>query len=82
VHEPDAAGQVRNEKGFKFMLIFTRKVGEQFVIGEDVVVTILAISPDRCKVGIDAPTHIRVDRSEIRVKIDEARRRGDGRDGR
>lgn len=64
------------------MLVFSRKVGEQFVIGEDVVVTVVAISPDRCRIGIEAPASIRVDRKEIRVKIDEARRRGDGRDGR
>jgi carbon storage regulator len=47
------------------MLVLTRKVGEQIIIGDDVCVTVVAIHGDRIRLGITAPKETRVDRREI-----------------
>lgn len=51
------------------MLIFTRKVGESFMIGDDIKVTILDKNFTRVRVGIDAPRGTSVHREEIYDKI-------------
>jgi carbon storage regulator len=54
------------------MLVLSRKQGEQIVIGNDILVTVVECSGNRIKVGIEAPRWVRVVRSEI-----EGDRRGD-----
>ncbi len=46
------------------MLVLTRKTGEEIVIDGNIRLT-FTIKGDKVKVGIDAPSHIRVDRQEI-----------------
>jgi carbon storage regulator len=59
------------------MLVISRKVDESLVIGDDIVVTILAIEGDRIKIGINAPRDLIILRQEIyravqdQVKIQE-----------
>jgi carbon storage regulator len=59
------------------MLVISRKVDESLVLGDDIVVTILAIEGDRVKVGINAPRDTIILRQEIyqavqdQVKIQE-----------
>jgi carbon storage regulator len=48
------------------MLVLGRKTDESLVLGGDIVITILGIEGDRVKVGIDAPRHITILRSEVR----------------
>jgi carbon storage regulator len=47
------------------MLVLTRRTGEQLVIDEDIVVTVLSVEGDRIRLGISAPPSIRVDRQEV-----------------
>ncbi|WP_062137994.1 carbon storage regulator CsrA [Demequina aestuarii] len=47
------------------MLVLSRRVGESLVIGGDIVVTVLDVRSDGVRIGIDAPRHVRVSRSEI-----------------
>lgn len=51
------------------MLTLTRKVGEKIMIGTDIIVTVTSIhhgnEGDRVKLGIEAPRHVRVMRSEL-----------------
>jgi len=47
------------------MLVLTRRIGEQIVIDDEITVTVLAIPGDKVRLGISAPTSVRVDRSEI-----------------
>lgn len=47
------------------MLILTRKVGQGFMIGQDVEITITEISGDKVRVGIEAPKQIKVLRREL-----------------
>ncbi|OWK42317.1 carbon storage regulator [Fimbriiglobus ruber] len=53
------------------MLVLTRKVGEEIIIGNGIRVQITAVKGDRVKVGIVAPPHIRVDRAEVAERIRE-----------
>ena len=47
------------------MLVLTRKIGEQIIIGEDIRLAVVAIQGDRVRLGITAPKDTRVDRQEI-----------------
>ena len=53
------------------MLVLTRKVTESIKIGESII-TIVRVSGDRVKVGIDAPSSVKIVRSELLKKEDEA----------
>jgi carbon storage regulator len=53
------------------MLVLSRRVGEEIVIGGQISVTITAINGDRVRVGIQAPPHVRIDRHEIHERIRE-----------
>jgi carbon storage regulator len=46
------------------MLVLTRKVGEQIVIGDAICITVVAIRGDRVRLGITAPRETVVDRRE------------------
>lgn len=48
------------------MLVLTRRVGEQLIIADDIVVTILSIDGNKVRVGVTAPRSVRVDREEVR----------------
>lgn len=56
------------------MLVLLRKVGEEIVIGEDVVVGVARVSRDRVSLTIQAPMNVRVDREEIRLAKNRNRR--------
>ena len=47
------------------MLVLTRRLGEQIVVGDDVVVTVVAVGPGRIRLGIEAPRSTPVQRREI-----------------
>jgi carbon storage regulator len=48
------------------MLVLTRKVGEEIVIGDAIRVTVVAVQGDRVRLGVQAPRNVRVDRHEVR----------------
>lgn len=47
------------------MLVLSRNHGESIQIGEDITITVLEAGRKQAKLGINAPKHIPVDRSEI-----------------
>ncbi|MEN6495632.1 MAG: carbon storage regulator [Thermoguttaceae bacterium] len=47
------------------MLVLSRKKGEQIVIGENIVVTVLEVSHDRVKLGFRGPAEVPILRQEI-----------------
>ena len=51
------------------MLILTRRTNETLMVGDDVVVTVLAINGNQVRIGVKAPRHIPVHREEIYEKI-------------
>ena len=48
------------------MLVLSRKVGEEIVIGKGVIVRVARVSQDRAFLAIEAPRDVPVDREEIR----------------
>ena len=53
------------------MLILTRKPSETLMIGDDIKITVLSVSGNQVKIGIDAPKSIPVHREEVFVRIKE-----------
>ena len=47
------------------MLVLSRKQSERIRVGDSVVVTIVRVSGDKVRIGIEAPPHIRVLRDEL-----------------
>jgi carbon storage regulator len=53
------------------MLVLTRQIGQEIVIGDSIRVTITSIKGDKVRIGITAPPEVRVDREEVRRRIEE-----------
>lgn len=49
------------------MLVITRKLDEGITVGDDVEITVLEISKDRVKIGINAPKEVKVFRTELKT---------------
>lgn len=47
------------------MLVLTRKKDEGFVVGENIKITVVEVSKDRVKIGIEAPADVRIVRNEL-----------------
>jgi carbon storage regulator len=47
------------------MLVLTRSVGQQNVIGGDIFLTVTVIEGGKVRLGIEAPPSVSVDRAEI-----------------
>jgi carbon storage regulator len=47
------------------LLVITRRVGEKIVLGDDIRVTVVAILPDRARLGVMPLREVHVDRDEI-----------------
>jgi carbon storage regulator len=54
------------------MLILSRRPLEQIRIGDDIIVTVLAIHGCRVRVGIDAPKEMLILRSELNDLVADA----------
>ncbi len=56
------------------MLVLTRKIGEQILIGDDIIVTLLDSRGEGVRIGIDAPRGVRIQRAEVIRAVGEANR--------
>jgi carbon storage regulator len=50
------------------MLVLTRKVDEEIIIGDHIHITVVAIKGDKVRIGINAPKEVVVDRMEVHEK--------------
>jgi carbon storage regulator len=63
------------------MLVLRRKVDERIIIGDDIMIAVLAIEHGLVKIGIKAPWNVHVHREEIyRIIQEEKRRKGENRE--
>ena len=51
------------------MLVLTRRINESIKIGDDIEITILSVSGEQIKIGIEAPKHIEIHRKEVYIDI-------------
>lgn len=51
------------------MLILTRRVGEAFVVGRDITISVVGVKGNQVRLGIDAPDDVRVLREEIAERM-------------
>ncbi len=47
------------------MLVINRKVGQEIVIGDNIVIRVIEVKDGKVRIGVTAPKEIRVDRQEI-----------------
>ncbi|KAF0121541.1 MAG: carbon storage regulator [bacterium] len=60
------------------MLVLTRRSEESIKLGDDITVTVLEIKGNQVRLGIEAPTGIRVYRKELYEKIKSENVRSSG----
>lgn len=53
------------------MLVLSRKVGEEIVIGSNIRITVVSVQGGKVRLGISAPVDVTVDRQEIHEKRQE-----------
>ena len=51
------------------MLVLTRKIGESLAINDNIRITVLDVKGKTVRLGIEAPSDVKVYRQEILVKI-------------
>lgn len=57
------------------MLVLTRKIGETFVVGDNITVTVVdVVGGNKVRLGINAPSSVPVYREEIWLQIQEENR--------
>ena len=61
------------------MLVLTRKSNQSIMIGDDIEISVLAVTGEKVRIGIDAPRSVPVFRREVYVEIQDDRD-GDGDD--
>ena len=47
------------------MLVLTRRVGERILVGENITITVVRVSANGVRIGIDAPEGVTVVRKEL-----------------
>jgi carbon storage regulator len=55
------------------VLVLTRKINQSIMIGDEVEVSVLAVSGDKVRIGISAPRDVPVFRKEVYLSIQEER---------
>jgi carbon storage regulator len=60
------------------MLVLTRKTNQSIMIGDEIEVSVLAVSRDKIRLGITAPREVPVFRKEVYLSIQEEQMGADG----
>ena len=54
------------------MLILTRRVGENVIVGDDIVISVIEVRGDAVRIGIQAPRSVGVHREEVYLELQKA----------
>jgi carbon storage regulator len=61
------------------MLVLTRKTNQSVMIGDEIEISVLAVSRDKVRLGITAPRKVPVFRKEVYLSIKGEEADGDGK---
>ena len=56
------------------MLVLTRKINETIMIGDNIEITVVSISGDTVRLGIEAPREVKILRREVYEEIQRQNR--------
>lgn len=62
------------------MLILTRRVGETFIIGDDIRITVCSVRNGQVRIGIEAPKDVSIHRKEVYERIQREEESSGGKD--
>lgn len=51
------------------MLVLSRKLNQKIKIGDDIEITVVSVNGDNIRIGIEAPKHVKILRSEVYEEI-------------
>jgi carbon storage regulator len=54
------------------VLILTRRVGENVIVGDDIVISVIEVRGDAVRIGIRAPRSLSVHREEVWLELQRA----------
>jgi carbon storage regulator len=54
------------------VLILTRRVGENVIVGDDIVISVIEVRGDAVRIGIQAPRTLSVHREEVWLELQRA----------
>jgi len=53
------------------MLVLSRKVGEQIVVGDGIVITVVRMGQGSVRIGVEAPNEMAIMRQELIVEAEQ-----------
>jgi carbon storage regulator len=56
--------------GISRMLILSRRESERVHLGDDIILTIVRVNGDKVRIGVEAPSHIKILRTELERTIE------------
>jgi carbon storage regulator len=54
------------------VLILTRRVGENVIVGDDIIISVIEVRGDAVRIGIQAPRSVSVHREEVYQELQRA----------
>ena len=54
------------------MLVLSRKVGQRILIGDQVTITVVRVSQQTVRIGVEAPMELPIVREEIKLEFEAA----------
>jgi carbon storage regulator len=54
------------------VLILTRRVGENVIVGDDIIISVLEVRGDAVRIGVQAPRSVSVHREEVWLELKRA----------
>ncbi|MBM3965741.1 MAG: carbon storage regulator [Planctomycetes bacterium] len=54
------------------MLILSRRESERVYLGDDIVLTIVRVNGDKVRIGVEAPSNIKILRTELEIATNKS----------
>jgi len=54
------------------MLILSRRESERVYLGDDIVLTIVRVNGDKVRIGVEAPSNIKILRTELEIAANKS----------